>query len=224
MSRPLYWLRGPVGLHWTLSIYFSAHSSMGFRNNGMCVYVRMCMCKTVHTVEVNAYRCQPIGAVAQCIYRGTPIIWTHFATRNVNVPLPCPTPDPPLPHPAPPPAPPCSIPEPKVHKRPTTFFRDGKPVNINEGRLGSANSIEQLQACESHYPGPSPTRYDFSLTEDDDLNQFVLDLACPRFMDPSLMEVDVQPLYIRVSLKGKVCRNRLVSTCLSSSVTSLSLA
>ena len=28
-------------------------------------------------------------------------------------------------------------------------------------------------------------------------------------MDPSLMEVDVQPLYVRVTLKGKVSRNQL---------------
>lgn len=55
-----------------------------------------------------------------------------------------------------------------------------------------------------------PTRYDFSLTEDEDTNQFVLDLACPRFMDSSLMDVDVQPLYVRVTLKGKVCTNQLV--------------
>ncbi|XP_076441327.1 dynein axonemal assembly factor 11-like [Babylonia areolata] len=59
------------------------------------------------------------------------------------------------------------------------FSDDGRPYNINENKL------------------------DFTLTEDDNCN-IVLDLAVFRYMDTSLMECDVQPTYIRVTLKGKI--------------------
>ena len=47
-------------------------------------------------------------------------------------------------------------------------------------------------------------RYDFTLTEDEEHNQYVLDVSVPRFMDLSLLEADVQPTYVRLVIKGKV--------------------
>ncbi|KAG8013757.1 Protein tilB-like protein, partial [Nibea albiflora] len=47
-------------------------------------------------------------------------------------------------------------------------------------------------------------RLDFSLTEDEDNNTIVLDLSVYRHMDTSLIDVDVQPTYARVGVKGKI--------------------
>nr|KAG5701168.1 hypothetical protein BaRGS_023277 [Batillaria attramentaria] len=58
------------------------------------------------------------------------------------------------------------------------FADDGRPFNINESKI------------------------DFVLTEED--NSLVLDLAVFRHLDTSLMDCDVQPNYVRVTLKGKV--------------------
>ncbi|XP_047445903.1 dynein axonemal assembly factor 11 [Mugil cephalus] len=62
----------------------------------------------------------------------------------------------------------------------TLITADGRVMNVNEPKL------------------------DFSLTEDEDNNTIVLDLAVFRHMDTSLMDVDVQPTYARVSVKGKM--------------------
>ncbi|XP_052333302.1 dynein axonemal assembly factor 11 isoform X2 [Oncorhynchus keta] len=47
-------------------------------------------------------------------------------------------------------------------------------------------------------------KLDFNLTEDGDNNTIVLDLEVYRHMDTSLMDVDVQPTYVRVTVKGKI--------------------
>ncbi|CAE1329435.1 LRRC6 [Acanthosepion pharaonis] len=60
------------------------------------------------------------------------------------------------------------------------FADDGRPFNINEAKV------------------------DFHLTDDTDANAFILDLACYRYLDTNLLEVDVQPLYVRVIIKGKI--------------------
>ncbi|NXM04754.1 TILB protein, partial [Tyrannus savana] len=43
----------------------------------------------------------------------------------------------------------------------------------------------------------------FSLKDDEENNQFILELAVYRYLDTSLLDVDVQPTYIRVLVKGK---------------------
>ncbi|XP_071277925.1 dynein axonemal assembly factor 11-like isoform X2 [Agelaius tricolor] len=43
----------------------------------------------------------------------------------------------------------------------------------------------------------------FSLKDDEENNQIILDLAVYRYLDTSLLDVDVQPTYIRVLVKGK---------------------
>ncbi|XP_061879011.1 dynein axonemal assembly factor 11 isoform X3 [Entelurus aequoreus] len=69
----------------------------------------------------------------------------------------------------------------KKAKPPRTLITaDGRVLNVNEPKLG------------------------FSLTEDDDNNRIILDLSVYRHMDTSLMDVDVQPMYIRVTIKGKI--------------------
>jgi protein TilB len=66
------------------------------------------------------------------------------------------------------------------HKRKVGLERDGKMLNVNEAR------------------------YDFQLRDDDENNQFILEVAIPRYMDTSLVECDVQPKYVRLKIKGKV--------------------
>ncbi|KAM9349505.1 dynein axonemal assembly factor 11 [Symphorus nematophorus] len=69
----------------------------------------------------------------------------------------------------------------KKTKAPRTLITaDGRVMNVNEPKL------------------------DFSLTEDEEHNTIVLDLAVYRHMDTSLIDVDVQPTYARVSVKGKI--------------------
>ncbi|XP_049621585.1 dynein axonemal assembly factor 11 [Suncus etruscus] len=68
----------------------------------------------------------------------------------------------------------------KVKPPRTLVTEDGKALNVNEPKL------------------------DFSLNDDDKHHQIILDLAIYRYMDTSLIEVDVQPTYVRVMVKGKV--------------------
>ncbi|XP_064363957.1 dynein axonemal assembly factor 11 [Dromaius novaehollandiae] len=61
----------------------------------------------------------------------------------------------------------------------TLITTEGKALNVNEPKLH------------------------FSLEDDEENNQFILDLAVYRHLDTSLLDVDVQPSYIRVLVKGK---------------------
>ncbi|KAJ0012110.1 hypothetical protein NQD34_013085, partial [Periophthalmus magnuspinnatus] len=62
----------------------------------------------------------------------------------------------------------------------TLITADGRVLNANEPKL------------------------DFCLTEDEENNTIVLDLAVYRHLDTSLIDVDIQPNYARVLVKGKV--------------------
>ncbi|KAM9718997.1 dynein axonemal assembly factor 11 [Menidia menidia] len=69
----------------------------------------------------------------------------------------------------------------KQPKAPRTLITaEGRVMNVNEPKL------------------------DFSLTEDEENNRILLDLAVYRHLDTSLIDVDVQPTYVRVTVKGKV--------------------
>ncbi|XP_033645010.1 protein tilB homolog isoform X1 [Asterias rubens] len=57
---------------------------------------------------------------------------------------------------------------------------DGKFLNINEAKM------------------------DFALTEDEETNCLCLDVACYKYLDTSLIDVDVQPTHVKVVVKGKV--------------------
>uniref|UniRef100_A0A2K6GT11 Leucine-rich repeat-containing protein 6 n=1 Tax=Propithecus coquereli TaxID=379532 RepID=A0A2K6GT11_PROCO len=67
----------------------------------------------------------------------------------------------------------------KVKPPRTLITEDGKALNVNEPKL------------------------EFSLKDDEKRNQIILDLAVYRYMDTSLIDVDVQPTYVRVMVKGK---------------------
>uniref|UniRef100_A0A8D0XIF6 U2A'/phosphoprotein 32 family A C-terminal domain-containing protein n=1 Tax=Sus scrofa TaxID=9823 RepID=A0A8D0XIF6_PIG len=68
----------------------------------------------------------------------------------------------------------------KVKPPRVLITEDGRALNVNEPKL------------------------DFSLKDDEKRNQIVLDLAVYRYMDTSLIDVDVQPTYVRVTVKGKL--------------------
>lgn len=61
------------------------------------------------------------------------------------------------------------------------FNKDGNPLNINQAKL------------------------DFKFS-DDDPHQFVLDIAIYKYLDSNLIEIDLQPIYVKVTLKGNYCR------------------
>nr|XP_023014624.1 protein tilB homolog [Leptinotarsa decemlineata] len=66
-----------------------------------------------------------------------------------------------------------------VKKSVRLFSKDGRPLNINQAKL------------------------DFTFS-DDDPKQFVLDIAVYKFMDSNLIEVDLQPIYVKITIKGKI--------------------
>ncbi|CAL8121864.1 unnamed protein product [Orchesella dallaii] len=57
---------------------------------------------------------------------------------------------------------------------------EGKPFNINEAKVS------------------------FSLHDECERSQLVLDLAVPKFMCTTLIHADVQPFYVKVTMKGKI--------------------
>ena len=55
------------------------------------------------------------------------------------------------------------------------------------------------------FPAPDPQgKYDFVMEESEDGRAVVLDIALPKFLDTSLVKVDVQPTYIRLLIKGRL--------------------
>jgi len=69
----------------------------------------------------------------------------------------------------------------KVEKRKRRLFNEhGEPVSVNEAKV------------------------DFLLTESDDDCNFILDVSCYKYLDTSLIDLDIQPWYARVTIKGKV--------------------
>ncbi|NXC48609.1 TILB protein, partial [Penelope pileata] len=67
----------------------------------------------------------------------------------------------------------------KEKPHPTLVTAEGKVLNVNIPKLH------------------------FVLKDDEENNQFILDLAVYRHLDTSLLDIDVQPTYIRVLVKGK---------------------
>jgi len=47
-------------------------------------------------------------------------------------------------------------------------------------------------------------RYEFQFSESDDGTCILLEMKLPRFMDTSLVNVDLHPLYVRLDIKGKI--------------------
>lgn len=63
---------------------------------------------------------------------------------------------------------------------------------------------QTLITAEGRVLNVNQPKLDFCLTEDEENNTIVLDLSVYRHLDTSLMEVDIQPQYVRVTVKGKV--------------------
>ncbi|XP_002157387.2 dynein axonemal assembly factor 11 isoform X2 [Hydra vulgaris] len=69
----------------------------------------------------------------------------------------------------------------EVPKRLLRYFNDeGKPLNINQPQIS------------------------FKLEDDEENAQYILDVGCYKHLDPSLIDIDLQPSYVRITLKGKV--------------------
>ncbi|KAJ8981954.1 hypothetical protein NQ317_002127 [Molorchus minor] len=68
----------------------------------------------------------------------------------------------------------------KPKKKLVQFYnKEGRPLNINHAKL------------------------EFTLS-DEDPKQFVLDVFVYKYLDTSLIDVDVQPIFVRITIKGKV--------------------
>ncbi|KAL4226596.1 Protein tilB [Mactra antiquata] len=88
-------------------------------------------------------------------------------------------------------------------KPPRKLFNDeGRPMNINEPKI------------------------DFRLTEDETGNNYILDYHCFKYMETALIDLDVQPNYVRIKTKGKIFQLALEhdvnpdsSTCQRSQIT-----
>eukprot|EP00794_Sanderia_malayensis_P016160 gene16160-17783_t len=70
--------------------------------------------------------------------------------------------------------------EPNPSARQVRFFKDdGEPLNVNTSKI------------------------QFILHDKEEEGMYVLDVHCYKYMDTSLIDVDVQPKYVRVVIKGK---------------------
>lgn len=65
---------------------------------------------------------------------------------------------------------------PQQVKRERRLERDGVMLNVNEGKYVVYNTIS-VYDCTLHI------RYDFHLEENDNTNQYILEVACPRYID-----------------------------------------
>lgn len=76
----------------------------------------------------------------------------------------------------------------------------------DDERLGRNKQVKETRffAADGHVLNVNQGKWDFEFHDDEDNNRFVLDLPCFRYLDTSLIDVDVQPMYVRVTVKGKV--------------------
>lgn len=74
--------------------------------------------------------------------------------------------------------------------------------------MGKSSNI-YVESHSSHHDCLS--RWEFKLEESDCGTKIVLDVAAGKYLDTSLIDVDVQPLLVRVLIKGKLLQLRLPS-------------
>ncbi|XP_062371641.1 dynein axonemal assembly factor 11 [Sardina pilchardus] len=79
-----------------------------------------------------------------------------------------------------------------------------KRRQCNSDRGKSPKKTRSLIADDGRMLNVNEPKLNFTLTEDEESNSIQLDLHVYRHLDTSLMEVDVQPTYLRVAVKGKV--------------------
>ncbi|XP_074981031.1 dynein axonemal assembly factor 11 isoform X3 [Caretta caretta] len=76
------------------------------------------------------------------------------------------------------------------------FWEEPTPYTP-ESRLEAHRHLEEKRRVKENI------RLHFFLKDDEENNQFILDLAVYRHLDSSLIDVDVQPTYLRVMVKDK---------------------
>ena len=52
-------------------------------------------------------------------------------------------------------------------------------------------------------------RYPFKVTEDDDNDRVLVEIFLPKYLTTDLIDVDVNPLYVRFDVKGKIIQLKL---------------
>jgi len=93
-------------------------------------------------------------------------------------------------------------------------FVEDKIVEIREGSGASMADGENGHDDDDdnpHYFQKNEGKYEFTLLENDEGTALVLDVAVPRFMDTSLIDVDVRPKLVRCLIKGRLLQLRLQS-------------
>ncbi|XP_075776234.1 dynein axonemal assembly factor 11 isoform X2 [Pelodiscus sinensis] len=84
------------------------------------------------------------------------------------------------------------------------YLEEKRRVKENiRGQKVKEESPKTLVTAEGKVLNMNEPKLHFFLQDDEENNQFILDLAVYRYLDSSLIDVDVQPTYIRVMVKGK---------------------
>lgn len=76
-------------------------------------------------------------------------------------------------------------------------FREFDEQNKKKEPISVYNPQGEIRQCNEG-------RYEFVFDETPDKTCITLDLWLPKFMDTSLVNVDLNPLYVRVDIKGKI--------------------
>ncbi|KAM9573992.1 dynein axonemal assembly factor 11 [Guaruba guarouba] len=74
--------------------------------------------------------------------------------------------------------------------------------NVRESKK-KEKPLWTLVTAEGKVLNVNAPKLHFSLKDDEENNQIILDLAVYRHLDTSLLDIDVQPTYVRVMVKGK---------------------
>ncbi|XP_060631870.2 dynein axonemal assembly factor 11 [Anolis sagrei] len=83
------------------------------------------------------------------------------------------------------------------------YVEEKKKAKENREQLKKVKQPRTLITPEGRVLNVNEPKLSFSLKDDEENNQFILDLAVYRYLDTSLLDVDVQPTYVRVMIKGK---------------------
>ena len=76
-------------------------------------------------------------------------------------------------------------------------FREFEAKQKKKGPMSIYNPQGDIRQCNEG-------RYDFLFSESKDRTCILLEVQIPRFMDTSLVNVDLNPTYIRLEIKGKI--------------------
>ncbi|NXG66678.1 TILB protein, partial [Hemiprocne comata] len=83
------------------------------------------------------------------------------------------------------------------------YIEEKRRAKENRRHVSGEKPLWTLVTAEGKVLNVNVPKLHFSLKDDEENNQITLDLAVYRHLDTSLLDVDVQPTYIRVLVKGK---------------------